>query len=67
MQHDTPEARLRAQARAARVADSEVQGGSCAQVSPASTLLLHDNSPVAFTTLIIAHIDSVAATRHSER
>jgi hypothetical protein len=36
------------------------------QVSPASTLLLRDNSPVAFTTLIIAHIDNVP-TRHSER
>jgi hypothetical protein len=36
------------------------------QVSPASALLLHDNSPVAFSTLIIAHIES-AATRHSER
>jgi hypothetical protein len=43
-----------------------VQGSSCVQVSPASTLLLRDNSSVAFTTLIIAHIDS-AATRHSER
>jgi hypothetical protein len=43
-----------------------VQGGSCVQVSPASTLLLRDNPPVAFTTLIIAHID-VPATRHSER
>jgi hypothetical protein len=36
-------------------------GGSCA-----STLLLRDNSPVTFTALIIAQIDS-AATRHSER
>jgi hypothetical protein len=44
-----------------------VQDGSCAQVSPASTLLLRDNVPVAFTTLIIVRIDSVAATRHSER
>jgi hypothetical protein len=47
-----------------------VQGGSCVQVSPASTLLLRDNSPAAFTTLIIAEIDSVAtprATHHSER
>jgi hypothetical protein len=35
-----------------------VQGGSCVQVSPASTMLLRDNSPVAFTTLIIAEIDS---------
>jgi hypothetical protein len=35
-------------------------------VSPASTLLLRDNSPVAFTTLTIAEIDSVA-TRHSKR
>jgi hypothetical protein len=43
-----------------------VQGGSCVQVSPASTLLLRDNSPVAFTTLIIAQIDS-AATRHKVR
>jgi hypothetical protein len=49
-----------------RAAASEVQGGSCVQVSPASTLLLRDNSPVAFTTLIIAEIDSVA-TCHSER
>jgi hypothetical protein len=29
-------------------------------------MLLRDNSPVAFTTLIIAEIDS-AATHHSER
>jgi hypothetical protein len=35
-----------------------VQGGSCVQVSTASTMLLRDNSPVAFTTLIIAEIDS---------
>jgi hypothetical protein len=49
-----------------RAAASEVQGGSCVQVGPASTLLLRDNWPVAFTTLIIAEIDSVA-TRHSER
>jgi hypothetical protein len=41
-----------------------VQGGICVQVSPASTLLLWDNSPVAFTTLIIAEISSVA---NSER
>jgi hypothetical protein len=40
-----------------------VQGGSCVQVSPASTLLLHDNSPVAFTMLIIAEIDSVATSK----
>jgi hypothetical protein len=48
------------------VAASEVQGSSCVQVSPASTLLLRDNSPVAFTTLIIAQID-IVATHHSER
>jgi hypothetical protein len=42
-----------------------VQGGSCVQVGPASTLLLRDNSPVTFTTLIIAQIDRVA-TCHSE-
>jgi hypothetical protein len=46
--------RLWPRVRAARGAASEVQGGSCAQVSPASTLLLHDNSSVTFTTLIIA-------------
>ena len=61
-QHHTPEARARVRARAARVAASEVQGGSCAQVSPASTPLLRDNSPVAF----IAEIDSMV-TRHIER
>jgi hypothetical protein len=40
------------------------------QVSPASTLLLRDNLPSAFTMLIIAKISSVAtpqAIRHSER
>jgi hypothetical protein len=41
-----------------------VQGSSCVQGScqhpAASTLLLRDNSPVAFTTLIIAHMDSAA-------
>jgi hypothetical protein len=42
------------------------RGGNCVQVSPASTLLLRDNLPVALATLIIVHIDS-AATRHSER
>jgi hypothetical protein len=36
------------------------------QVSPASTLLLRDNSHVAFTMLSIAKIDSVATGR-SER
>ena len=41
-----------------RAAAAEVQGGSCVQVSPASTVLLHDNLPVAFTTLIIAEIGS---------
>jgi hypothetical protein len=70
-QHDTLKARAQARARAGvrareQAAASEVQGGSCVQVSPASTLLLHDNSPVAFTTLIIADIRS-AAIRHSER
>jgi hypothetical protein len=49
-----------------RAAASEVQGGSCVQASSASTLLLRDTSPVAFTMLIIAEIDS-ATTRHSER
>jgi hypothetical protein len=59
--------RARAGVRAReRAAASEVQGGSCVQVSPASTLLLRDNSHVAFTMLIIAEISSVT-TRHSER
>jgi hypothetical protein len=45
-----------------------VQGGSCVQVSPARTLLLRDNSHVAFTMLIIAEISSVtAAARGSSR
>jgi hypothetical protein len=35
-------------------------------VSPASTLLLRDNSHVAFSMLIIAEISSMA-THHSER
>jgi hypothetical protein len=50
MQHDTPKARARVRAWAQtgvlaqdRAAASEVHGGSCVQVSPASTLLLHDN------------------------
>ena len=71
MQHGTLKARARARVRARawaragvlareRVAASEVQSGSCVQVSPASTLLLRDNSPVAFTMLIIAEISSMA-------
>ena len=32
-------------------------------VSPASTLLLRDNWPVAFTTVIIAEIGSVATSK----
>jgi hypothetical protein len=39
-----------------------VQGGSCVQVSPVSTLL-RDNWPVAFTTVIIAEIGSVATSK----
>jgi hypothetical protein len=71
MQHDMLKARARARARAGvraleQAAASEVQGGSCVQVSPASTQLLYNNWPVAFTTLIIVQIDSMA-TRHSER
>jgi hypothetical protein len=49
-----------------RAAASEEQGGSCVQVSPASTLLLRDNLPVTVMTLFIVQIDSVA-TRLSER
>jgi hypothetical protein len=33
------------------------------QVSPASTQLLYNNWPVAFTTLIIAEIDSLATSK----
>ena len=69
MQRDMLKAHVRARAGVLareRAAAFEVHGGSCVQVSPASTLLLHDNSPVAFTMLIIAEIDSTA-THHIER